>query len=364
MYNIYSRGVSEALYQGIQRIQNTGVEVETRNGKALDNYSDDGITFHGAYGYRWRKHFGVDQLNIAKNRLMEYPNDRRVVVGMWDPYVDLTSTNTGVDYPCNTQVFFWARRGFLNMTVMNRSNDMIWGAYGANAVHMSFLLEYMAHMTGNSIGTYYQISNNLHVYTDVLEKLNLYSLQPDYEPYLLLAEDGLSYNSPPLIDNAHNFDSELYKWFDDYTIEGLTNTYLTNTATPMMKSWEAWKKKELITALKFASRINDRAWRRIIQKVNVLATEDVKGLHEAEQSYGDSWKKRGGVGAFMMLARKWDRLENQVTKVNYDIFQAIQQDTRPEGILDDIQDLRRYLLLVEAEVRLNGIARPEDKSSL
>ena len=103
---------------------------------------------------------------------------------------------------------------------------------------------------------------------------------------------------------------------------------------------------------------------KIIQKVNVLATEDVKGLHEAEQSYGDSWKKRGGVGAFMMLARKWDRLENQVTKVNYDIFQAIQHDTRPEGILDDIQDLRRYLLLVEAEVRLNGIARPEDKSSL
>jgi len=103
---------------------------------------------------------------------------------------------------------------------------------------------------------------------------------------------------------------------------------------------------------------------KIIQKVNTLANEDVKGLHEAEQSYGDSWKKRGGVGAFMMLARKWDRLENQVTKVNYDVFQAIKEDTRPEGILDDIQDLRRYLLLVEAEVRLNGITRPEDKSSL
>jgi hypothetical protein len=114
--------------------------------------------------------------------------------------------------------------------------------------------------------------------------------------------------------------------------------------------------------VKKESKMSSRS--KIIQKVNNLANEDVTGLHEAEQSYGDSWKKRGGVGAFMMLARKWDRLENQVTKVNYDIFQAIQQDTRPEGILDDIQDLRRYLLLVEAEVRLNGIARPEDKSSL
>ena len=82
-----------------------------------------------------------------------------------------------------------------------------------------------------------------------------------------------------------------------------------------------------------------------------LAWGDVEILKEAEKSYGTSWKQRGGVGAFMMLARKWDRIENQVVEKGWDIFKSIEQDIRPEGILDDIKDLRRYLLLVEAHMR-------------
>jgi len=81
-----------------------------------------------------------------------------------------------------------------------------------------------------------------------------------------------------------------------------------------------------------------------------LTEEDIECLVKAERSYGDSWKKRGGVGAFMMLARKWDRLEKQVWNYGWDIFEAIQDDDRPEGVLDDIRDLRRYLLLVEEEM--------------
>lgn len=88
----------------------------------------------------------------------------------------------------------------------------------------------------------------------------------------------------------------------------------------------------------------------IIVKVNEIAHKDVQQLHEAEKSYGDSWKQRGGVGAFMMLARKWDRIENQTQREKYDIFQTIRIDSREEGVIDDIRDLRRYLLLVEAEM--------------
>ena len=43
---------------------------------------------------------------------------------------------------------------------------------------------------------------------------------------------------------------------------------------------------------------------KILREVEKLAQEDVDKLEKAEKSYGDSWKKRGGVGAFMMLARK------------------------------------------------------------
>ena len=78
-----------------------------------------------------------------------------------------------------------------------------------------------------------------------------------------------------------------------------------------------------------------------------IVEDDVAELEEAYVSYGDSWRKRGGVGAFMMLARKWDRLENKVKEYDWDIFEAIDEDPRDEGILDDIRDLRRYLLLVD-----------------
>jgi len=92
------------------------------------------------------------------------------------------------------------------------------------------------------------------------------------------------------------------------------------------------------------------SYSEMITIVEKVAQTDVTKLHKAEQSYGNSWKQRGGVGAFMMLARKWDRLEKQVNESNYDIFHAAQKDNRAEGILDDIQDLRRYLMLVEAEL--------------
>ena len=81
-----------------------------------------------------------------------------------------------------------------------------------------------------------------------------------------------------------------------------------------------------------------------------IARNDVAKLKVAEKSYGVSWRKRGGMGAFMMLARKWDRIENQVKAENYDIFSSYEKDKRQEGLLDDIQDLRRYLLLVEEHI--------------
>ena len=85
-----------------------------------------------------------------------------------------------------------------------------------------------------------------------------------------------------------------------------------------------------------------------------IANLDVDALIKAEQSYGDSWKKRGGVGAFMMAARKWDRIELAVKRTNWDIFNSIEEDDRAEGVIDDIRDLRRYLLLIESEMARRG----------
>lgn len=79
-----------------------------------------------------------------------------------------------------------------------------------------------------------------------------------------------------------------------------------------------------------------------------LAVHDVEVLKRKGVEYGSSWRLRGGVGAFMMLARKWDRIEKAALDNGYDIFAALTKD--PIGLADDIGDLRRYLLLVESYI--------------
>lgn len=94
-------------------------------------------------------------------------------------------------------------------------------------------------------------------------------------------------------------------------------------------------------------------------KLRKISEADVKQLIHKDVEYGSSWKKRGGTGAFhQALARKWDRLEEAARRFDYDIFAAIMADCREgEGIRDTIGDLRRYLLLLEAEY--TGWSKPD-----
>lgn len=63
-----------------------------------------------------------------------------------------------------------------------------------------------------------------------------------------------------------------------------------------------------------------------------------------DKDYGSSWRRRGGPGAFMVMARKWDRIENLVKQDGWDIFKSIEHNLG--GIEDDIDDLIGYLLLI------------------
>jgi hypothetical protein len=99
-------------------------------------------------------------------------------------------------------------------------------------------------------------------------------------------------------------------------------------------------------------------WMAHLKYLDDVADYDVAIVNEKEKTYQGSWKQRGGIGAFMMMARKWDRLENILTKSSapYDIFTAIKRDpTGADGsALAEVRDLRQYLLLIEAEMMASG----------
>lgn len=153
--------------------------------KRISEYSDDGERFRGAYGFRWRHYFMGDQLTVIAERLKANPDCRRQVLTMWDGSLDLRYQSSK-DLPCNTHIYFSVSEGRLDMTVCNRSNDVVWGCLGANAVHMSVLQEYMAGLIGVEVGKYHQFSNNLHGYLNTIEPLkDLVMRQGEESPYVI-----------------------------------------------------------------------------------------------------------------------------------------------------------------------------------
>lgn len=148
------------------------------------DYSDDGKTLPASYGVRWRRHWGFDQITTVIQQLSGDPTSRRAVLGMWDPGADLTQyAKAGADRPCNTHAYFRIVEGRLNMTVCNRSNDAIWGMLGANAVHMTMLQELVAAGVGKGIGTYYAMTNNLHIYKNMPNFEKIWSDLAVDDPY-------------------------------------------------------------------------------------------------------------------------------------------------------------------------------------
>jgi hypothetical protein len=140
----------------------------TRYVKSFSQFSDDGKTLRGAYGFRWRQFFSRDQLAVIVSQLRDNENDRRCVLQMWDTDRDLGQQKK--DLPCNLIATFQVNTvGELELVVFCRSNDIVWGAYGANAVHFSFLHEFMAAAIGVPQGRYTQISVNWHGYLKTLE---------------------------------------------------------------------------------------------------------------------------------------------------------------------------------------------------
>lgn len=246
-------------------------------------FAEEDGKVHGAYGHRWRRALGFDQLNAIVERLRANPNDRQAVLQMWDA----TNTDDGdplehtgcndllgnwKDRPCNTHVYFRVRNStkslvdpqpVLDMMISCRSNDIVFGAYGANAVHFSILQEYMAGRIGVDVGRMEQVSFNYHAYLDVLERVGQPSYLETYEGHDVRARRmGLHW------DEWDKDLEQFFLWHRELVERGndsqrsYANQWFADTARPMFLSHFKFKNAMHGEANKIAATVAADDWRR------------------------------------------------------------------------------------------------------
>jgi len=237
----------------------------TQFNKRMAEYSDNGTIFHAPYGYRLRKAQGFDQIQAVIELLKKDPDTRQAVLQIWDASKDLNRVPT-LDTPCNDLLFLKIRNGRLNLSVANRSNDVIWGAYGTNVVQFSMLQEYIAMYLSIPVGRYTQISDSFHVYPDnpLWEKLSKIHIATTLDPYddpyaksALLQSVGSATDSPGFVcptpfilegelpeDWTHDLIEFFLRW--DSSPKDLVNKdwsvffrtdYFRRTVLPMYWAW-------------------------------------------------------------------------------------------------------------------------------
>ncbi len=139
----------------------------------LPKFAGCGPTYHGAYGYRLRRHLGVDQLERAYHALKRKSYSRQVVLQIWDSSIDLPKLDgeeASPDIPCNIISMLKVRGRELEWMQVLRSSDAHRGLPYDLALFTT-LQEVMAGWLGLEPGSYNHISNSLHVYGDCMEQV-------------------------------------------------------------------------------------------------------------------------------------------------------------------------------------------------
>ncbi len=147
--------------------------------RELPKYAGTGEAYHGAYGYRLRRHLDFDQLLRAFEVLRSSPASRQVVLQIWDATVDMpgeTGEPRAPDIPCNVMTLLKIRNGKLELTEIVRSNDAFRGL-PYNIVQFTTLQEVLAGWLGVELGEYAQLSDSLHAYSDSVPSLKRLPLE-------------------------------------------------------------------------------------------------------------------------------------------------------------------------------------------
>lgn len=94
--------------------------------KVWGKFVEDG-ELKTAYGYRWKEHFGRDQLHLAVDELRSNPTNRQLYVSAWDPSSDGLGGPQPKNIPCPVGFAVSRFDDDLHMSVHVRSSDAFVG---------------------------------------------------------------------------------------------------------------------------------------------------------------------------------------------------------------------------------------------
>lgn len=155
------------------------------------DFSDDGKVWRGGYGprlFRWGEQLdeawgGTNQIQGVIDAFKKDRATRQAVIQIWDPDQD-GPENESKDRPCTNYLHFMARDGKLDLMVVMRSNDLLWGFSSINVFEWTFLQELIANIAGFGVGKYYHVVDSLHVYMNHVGRLVDIVNTPQFDIYL------------------------------------------------------------------------------------------------------------------------------------------------------------------------------------
>ncbi len=136
--------------------------------KIWDIFTNPNDVVTVAYGYRWRKHFGRDQIKCLVDLLKKEPLSRHGVVVAWDPGADGLSLIKRSNVPCPFSFTVNIIGGRLNLHNIVRSNDFYLGV-PTDVAGFALLQCILAQKLGVKPGIYSHSISNAHIYENQYE---------------------------------------------------------------------------------------------------------------------------------------------------------------------------------------------------
>lgn len=126
---------------------------------------EDRTTVLSAYGYRWREHFGRDQIGLAIEALKADSSDRRAFVSAWDPGLDGLGAVGQRNVPCPVGFTLHVIGNRLHSTLLIRSSDAFVGL-PYDVMGHALLMTSIAASLGVELGVLQVSAAHLHLYED------------------------------------------------------------------------------------------------------------------------------------------------------------------------------------------------------